>query len=92
MSLSAEKEGEKISVAIIDHPDNPGYPTYWHARTYGLFSANPLGQSAFSGGEKTLNFKLGGGESVGFKYAVLVKSGDYVSKEALDGLFSEFSR
>ncbi len=27
--------------------ENPGYPTYWHARGYGLFAANPLGQKIF---------------------------------------------
>ena len=31
----------------IDHPQNPGFPTYWHARGYGLFAANPLGQKIF---------------------------------------------
>ena len=28
----------------VRSPENPGYPTYWHARGYGLFAANPLGQ------------------------------------------------
>jgi hypothetical protein len=27
-------------------PKEPGYPTYWHARGYGLFAANPLGNEA----------------------------------------------
>ena len=34
----------------------PGYPTYWHARGYGLFAANPLGQAVFSEGKEKLNF------------------------------------
>ena len=25
------------------HPDNPRNPTWWHARDYGLVSANPFG-------------------------------------------------
>ena len=33
--------------AILDHPQNPGFPTYWHARGYGLFAANNLGQKVF---------------------------------------------
>ena len=33
-----------VTIAIIDNPGNPGYPTYWHARGYGLFAANPLGR------------------------------------------------
>ena len=34
---------EPVAIAILDHPQNPGHPTYWHARGYGLFAANPLG-------------------------------------------------
>ena len=48
---------------MIDHPKNPGYPTYWHARGYGLFAANPLGQKAFSNGKETLNLTLEPGQS-----------------------------
>ena len=40
-------EGMPVSIAIIDHPDNGITPTYWHARGYGLFAANPLGQAIF---------------------------------------------
>ena len=43
---------EKISLVICDHPKNQSYPTYWHARGYGLFSANPLGAKDFTQGKK----------------------------------------
>ena len=39
--------GHTVTIAIFDHPGNPGYPTYWHARGYGLFAANPLGRHIF---------------------------------------------
>lgn len=91
MSLSAEKEGEKISVVIFDHPDNPGYPTYWHARTYGLFSANPLGQAIFTDGKKEMNLSLKPGESVSFKYKIYIKSGEFAQSNELDDIFSKFS-
>ncbi|MNR51707.1 hypothetical protein D3C85_1714210 [compost metagenome] len=61
-------------MTIIDHPENPGYPTYWHARDYGLFAANPLGQEIFSKGKERLNLKLLPGASVTFKYRVLITS------------------
>ena len=35
-----EIKGEKLGVAIFDHPSNPRHPTYWHVRSYGLFAAN----------------------------------------------------
>ena len=40
-----------MTIAIFDHPGNVNYPTYWHARGYGLFAANPLGRYAI--GDKT---------------------------------------
>ncbi|PHN06134.1 hypothetical protein CRP01_13570 [Flavilitoribacter nigricans DSM 23189 = NBRC 102662] len=76
MKLSGELEGDPVALVIYDHPDNVGYPTYWHARSYGLFAANPLGQKVFSEGEKKLNFKLMPGESVTFKYRLAVFSSD----------------
>jgi hypothetical protein len=76
MKLSGIIDGDPVALVIYDHPDNVGYPTYWHARTYGLFAANPLGQKIFSKGEKTLNFKLMPGESVIFKYRMAVFSSD----------------
>ena len=36
--LNGKKEGKEITIGIIDHPLNVGYPAYWHARGYGLFA------------------------------------------------------
>ncbi len=57
-ALSSTIGDEPVTVLILDHPSNVGYPTYWHARGYGLFAANPLGQKALSDGKETLNFAL----------------------------------
>ena len=84
-------EGENVALSIIDHPGNVGYPTYWHARGYGLFSANPLGQEALSGGRDKLNFSLKAGESVTFKYRLLVHSGNKLAKESVDQFANEFA-
>jgi hypothetical protein len=73
--LYGKKNNQSISIAIIDHPKNPGYPTYWHARGYGLFAANPLGEKIFSNGKDSLNFNLKKGSSVTFRYRVVVASG-----------------
>ncbi|MBK7405247.1 MAG: BNR-4 repeat-containing protein, partial [Phycisphaerales bacterium] len=43
-------DGAPVGVAIFDHPANPRFPTWWHAREYGLIAANPFGRSAFEGG------------------------------------------
>jgi hypothetical protein len=63
---------QPITIAMIDHPRNPGFPTYWHARGYGLFAANPLGQKVFSEGRETMNFTLEPGASATFRYRVAV--------------------
>ena len=55
--LSGTVEGKPVTIAILDHPGNPGFPTYWHARGYGLFAANPLGQAVFSEGKEKLGLR-----------------------------------
>ncbi|MDE3105535.1 MAG: PmoA family protein [Acidobacteriota bacterium] len=62
------------TIAILDHPGNVNYPTYWHARGYGLFAANPLGQHIFDPKAEPLNYKLAQGQSVTFRYRVLLLS------------------
>ena len=39
--------GRVIGVALLEHPSNPRHPTWWHARDYGLLSANPFGRHDF---------------------------------------------
>jgi hypothetical protein len=76
---------------MIDHPQNPGYPTYWHARNYGLFAANPLGQKVFSNGKTILNFKLPKGQSVIFRYKILIASGkNRISNAAIEKAVQSF--
>ena len=73
--LTGQVSGEPVTVAMLDHPKNPGYPTYWHARGYGLFAANNLGQKPLSGGKDSLNFALPAGTSVTFRHQVLILNG-----------------
>ncbi|MBA4196343.1 MAG: hypothetical protein C0459_02205 [Chitinophaga sp.] len=90
--LYGKKNNEMISIAIIDHPKNINYPTYWHARGYGLFAANPLGAKVFSNGKQTLNYKLTKGQSVTFRYRIVVAGGkERLSNDALDKLADEFA-
>lgn len=66
---------DSVSIAIIDHPKNPNYPTFWHARGYGLFAANPLGEKIFTNGKSAKNLTLKKGESVTFKYRIVINNG-----------------
>ena len=92
VSLDGVVNQEQVALAILDHPSNPGYPTYWHARGYGLFAANPLGQKELSGGKDILNFGLKAGESVTFRYRILILSGDQPNDEALDAQAQYFGK
>jgi hypothetical protein len=91
MKLYSVIDGDPVSITIVDHPRNPGYPTYWHARGYGLFSANPLGQSEFSSGKEKLNFKLGPGQSTTFKHRIIVHSGSDITTDEINKQFNDFS-
>lgn len=73
--LTGKVDQEPIALVIFDHPKNTGYPTYWHARGYGLFAANPLGQEVFSNGKEKLDFTLEPKQSVTFRYRLLILSG-----------------
>ena len=88
--LSGKIGQEAITLAILDHPKNPGYPTYWHARGYGLFAANPLGQQVFSNGRESLNLTLEPGQSVSFRYRVLIISGEVTAAD-LESQYTRFS-
>ncbi len=65
---------EPVTLAILDHPKNPSYPTFWHARGYGLFAANPFGHKAYTNGKEELNFKLEPKQSVTLRHRVLILS------------------
>src|SRR5215471_8776562 len=73
-SMSGRLGQQPVTITILDHPKNPGFPTYWHARGYGLFAANPLGEKVFSNGKEELNFSLDPGRSVTFRHRVLILS------------------
>lgn len=90
--LHGKKDGEDISIAIIDHPRNIGYPTYWHARGYGLFAANPFGQKIFSNGAHELNFELVKDKPVTLRYRVVIHSGNVLDAAAIDALMKSFQQ
>jgi len=79
--LTGKVDQEPITLVIFDHPKNTGYPTYWHARGYGLFAANPLGQEVFSNGKEKLDFTLEPKQSVTFRYRLLILSGPTTSDQ-----------
>lgn len=91
--LYGKMAGDTVSVAIIDHPANVNYPTYWHARGYGLFAANPLGQKIFSNGAQELNYKLPKGKQLTFRYRIVINDNNTrLSVAELSKLADEFAK
>lgn len=85
-------EGETLGIAIFNHPTSFRYPTTWHVRTYGLFTANPFGLHDFPGG-KELNgsHTIKKGESMTLRYRVVLHKGD--EKQArIAELFAEYAK
>ncbi len=91
MDLYGNIGDEKISLVVCDHPKNQSYPTYWHARGYGLFSANPLGAYDFTQGRETLNFMIPAGKSTTFRYRVIVNSGADLTDSEINSYSDDFA-
>jgi hypothetical protein len=91
MDLYGTINNEKVSVVICDHPKNPSYPTYWHARGYGLFSANPLGGNDFTNGKEIVNFSIPAGKSVTFRYRTIITSGFHMNDKEINELANDFA-
>ncbi len=92
MNLFGHIGSEKISLVICDHPKNLSYPTYWHARGYGLFSANPLGVKDFTEGRQSLNYSMTQGRSLKFRYRVIISSGNYLTDAEINDYVSDFEK
>lgn len=91
MKLEGKIGDENLSVIICDHPDNPNYPTYWHARGYGLFAANPLGVKDFTKGADSLNFVVAARQSVTFRYRTIITSETQLTAQEINNLADEFA-
>lgn len=72
-----------VTVAIFAHADGARFPPFWHARDYGLFSANPLGQHAFDPALPENITRLAQGDQLRLRFRLAVYDGE-VSKARLD--------
>lgn len=96
VALHGEKDGKPVGIGIFDHPKSFNHPTYWHARGYGLFAANPVGQGYFerttkANKAKPLNLVLQPHDKLHFQYRVVIYDGRK-TRQQLAELYREFSR
>lgn len=98
VALQGVRQDKVVGVAILNHPESINYPTYWHARNYGLFSANPLGQGDFQRQSKhrknpiiPLRLTLKKGQTAHFRFLVIAYEG-IRTKEQMEERFREFTK
>jgi len=84
------KEQRDMGLALIDHPDNHGYPCHWHARDYGLLAANPFGSKAF-GGTNSEGHRLDKGKTLRLRYRFVFFTGP-ADKARLNVLAEQFGK
>lgn len=87
-------EGQMMGITILDHPENPRHPTWWHVRDYGLFAANPFGKHDFEGLKDQPaagNLVIKKGEKATFRYRFVFRKGE-ANEGALDAWFQEFAK
>jgi len=76
------ESGRTCGAAILDNPENVGYPSYWHSRNYGLMAPN--------------NFHIPGdtiiaaGGCVTYKYRMIFHAGDAATAD-IAGKFHDYA-
>ncbi|MEG3604747.1 MAG: DUF6807 family protein [Verrucomicrobiota bacterium] len=84
-------EGKEAGIAFFSHPTNPsskGKKSWWHARDYGLISANPFAPEKIGGDGE---YRIPKGESLTLRYRFVFHRG--TAKDAKIGQrFTEYAR
>jgi hypothetical protein len=92
VDYSTNLKGEKAGVVIFDHPQNPKHPTYWHARGYGLNSANPFGEHDFLDDKsRDGSLTIAANGTLNFRYRVVIHPGG-VESIGVDQLYAAYAK
>lgn len=81
--------GEPAGVTLFCHPKN-FRATRMHARDYGFVAANPFSLAAFDAGEPSRT-TVSEGESLRFRYGLLLHAGQELSADQLDSAYRNYS-
>ncbi len=90
VSLTGEINGEQVTIAIFDHPKNPGHPPAWHTRKYGLFALNNFGSKVYNQENEAFVLKLEPGESYIFHHRIIIFSGQAPDNNSLFKAYRAF--
>jgi hypothetical protein len=90
--FGVDRKGKPVGMAMFDHPQNLRHPTWWHARDYGLFAANPFGIHYFENKEEHAgDYTVKKGESLRFRYRLLLHRGGPDAKQ-LDQAWQDWAK
>ena len=90
VDYSGELNGEKVGVALFEHPESFHHPSRWHVRDYGLLAVNPFGSSAFEKEAPVSKFTLAAGKSIGLRYEIVVHP--EMSVAEIEKMYQEYAR
>ena len=85
---TADLDGEKVGVAVFDHPGNYNYPTRWHVRSFGFLDANPFAQRDFDPSLPDGSHALEKGEKLRMRYRILI----HPAGADLDRFYKDFAK
>ena len=78
-SKSIHGSGERIGVAVFDHPANHNYPGRWQVRTSGVYILSPFGGKAFAQFDQTAQdatHAMKRGDKLQFRYRIVIHPGE----------------
>jgi hypothetical protein len=83
--------GKVYGVAMLNHPKSFRYPTPWHVRDYGLFTANPFGTKNLNKEAPDGTFTLKPGETMTLRHRLIFHEGDTASAK-LEEAFTAYAK
>lgn len=90
VDYSGELQGEKLGVAMFQHPSSFRYPARWHVRDYGLLAVNPFGSKGFDKDAPDDTFTLKRGETLHLRYRIVVHPA--MSAGEIGALYGEYAK
>lgn len=97
VDFSGTKNGKNAGAALMDHPGNLRYPTRWHARDYGLNSANAFAEGSFTRSKQDKSaptegqYTIAKGSSLQLDYRLVLHDGD-AQQAGIDNLHKQFAK
>jgi hypothetical protein len=83
-------EGEPVGFAVLNHPSSFRFPTPWHVRTYGLFTANPFGTKSLDPKAEDGTFVLKPGEKLLLKHRIIIHK-DTMPAEQIEAAWKQYA-